>query len=49
MNADGLGGGTLSEGSAGGPAVLMRVVGLDKSYGGLKAVEAVTFDRCPSR
>ena len=24
--------------------VLMRVVGLDKSYGGLKAVDSVTFD-----
>ena len=26
------------------PDVLMRVVGLDKSYGGLKAVDSVTFD-----
>ncbi len=26
------------------PTTVMRVVGLDKSYGGLKAVDAVTFD-----
>ena len=33
-----------AEPSPGAPDVLMRVVGLGKSYGGLKAVDSVTFD-----
>ena len=34
----------LSESRPADGDVLMRVVGLDKSYGGLKAVDSVTFD-----
>ena len=34
----------MSELRPGASDVLMRVVGLDKSYGGLKAVDSVTFD-----
>ena len=38
------GGTTLSDSQPAASDVLMRVVGLDKSYGGLKAVDSVTFD-----
>ena len=34
----------MSESRPAAPEILMRVVGLDKSYGGLKAIDSITFD-----